>query len=174
MNTIRRLPLFWVASLEPKRVSPRKIVHAAMARSTDKLFSRTAGSARHAGPRGVSWRRLDYLRDSRSRSEVVNCGDRSSWTTRHDHERVVTSPLPDLRSTPPLAVAPLPLDGCQRRRATCPSPRGRATTQNEPEAPPGLRPSRARRADPTATQSAALPQPGHCGHDPALTPPADQ
>jgi hypothetical protein len=50
--------------------------------------------------------------------------------------------------------------------------KGRDTPQNQPQAPPRLvRPSRARRADPTPARGAARSPPGHPGHRPAVAPP---
>jgi hypothetical protein len=63
----------------------------------------------------------------------------------------------------------------QGRRAARPAPRGRCTPQAQPEAPHELgRPSRVRRADPTATQGTARPSPGHPGHGPTVAPPPDR
>jgi hypothetical protein len=83
------------------------------------------------------------LSGSISRPWPVTSVDRCSRAVEHDRERVVTPALPDLRSASRLAVVARPHPGFQRHRAARPTPRGRRTPQNQPEAPPELgRPSR--------------------------------
>ena len=72
-----------------------------------------------------------------------------------------------------LADAAPPRIVVQRHRTARPTPRGRRTPQNQPEAPPGLgRPSTVRRPDPTPPRGAARSPPGHPGDRPAVAPPA--
>ena len=74
----------------------------------------------------------------------------------HDRGRVATSALPDLESASRPAGTARTRIGSQGRRTARPSPRGRRTPQNQPQAPPGLgRPSPVRRPHPTSARSAA-------------------
>ena len=74
----------------------------------------------------------------------------------HDRGRVATSALPDLESASRLAGTARTRIGSQGRRTARPSPRGRRTPQNQPQAPPGLgRPSSVRRPHLTSARSAA-------------------
>jgi hypothetical protein len=61
----------------------------------------------------------------------------------------------------------------QGRRAARPTARGRRAAPHHPETPPELgRPSRLRRARPSAAPSTASPSPGHPRHDLALASPS--
>jgi hypothetical protein len=90
----------------------------------------------------------------------------------HDHRRVASTALPDLQPTTELADTAPPRLIVQAHRTPRPPPRGRRTSQNQPQTTPRLgRPSTARRPHPTPTRSAARASPGHPGHGPALAPP---
>ena len=91
----------------------------------------------------------------------------------HDRGRVATSALPDLESASRPAGTARTRIGSQGRRTARPSPRGRRTPQNQPQAPPGLgRPSPVRRPHPTSARSAAQSPAHHPGHGPAVAPTA--
>src|SRR6185437_8695965 len=109
---------------------------------------------------------------SRSRPKVVTCGDRGYPVTRHDHGRVASPALPDLRPAHQLADPVRPHNLVQGHRVACAAPRGRRAAENEPEAAPGLgRPSIVRCADPMPVPALAKSPPGHSGHRPTLAPP---
>jgi hypothetical protein len=62
----------------------------------------------------------DCLWGSRSRPEIVTCGDRRSPAARHDHGRVASSALPDLRPASRLADTARPRIVVQSHRTSRP------------------------------------------------------
>lgn len=105
-----------------------------------------------------------------TRPKPVSCGDRPPGVIAEVSLRLLylifSQLLTWLNTAPPRPVI-------QRHRAPRPTPRGRRTPQNLPQAPPRLgRPSTARRTHPTPARGDTRTSRGHTGHGPALAPPS--
>jgi hypothetical protein len=127
-----------------------------------------------AGWVGTLWLRCEPapLWGSRSRTDVVTCGDRRSAAAGMIMDVSLRLLYLIFDRAPRLADAARRRIVVPRRGGVRPAPRSRGTPQNQPEPLTWTGPTaQVRRADPTPPRTTARSPPSHPGHGLALAPP---